>query len=132
VQRRKRGFTIIELLVVLVLIAILVSLAVTRYHSVRDASLVASATADLDLVRKVLAYYSVDHESFPSVVTSYDDLKNQMVDLEGNPYGRLPISNTYAWVSYTLNSDSNYEIRVQVTDRNRTVLIATPDAVERQ
>ena len=130
--RSSRGFTLIELLVVVLIIAVLATMAVTRFYAMRDKSLVAAATFDLDLVRKMLAYYSVDYSSYPPSAADYDDLKTQMVDPTGNSYGRLPVSNTYAWVSYSLDANDNFVLRVQVSDRNRTILIATPDRVVRQ
>jgi prepilin-type N-terminal cleavage/methylation domain-containing protein len=127
-----RGFTLIELLVVVLVIAVLASMAVVRFYAMRDKSIVAAATFDLDLVRKMLAYYSVDYSGYPQAAATYDDLKNQMVDPKGNLYGRLPVSNTYTWFSYSLDANNNFVLRVQVADRNRTVLIATPDGVVRQ
>jgi len=131
-RRWNRGFSLIELLVVVLVIAVLATMAVTRFYAMRDKSIVAAATFDLDLVRKMLAYYSVDYEAYPAAAASYDDLKNQMVDPKGNLYGRLPVSNTYTWFSYSLDANNNFVLRVQVADRNRTILIATPDGVVRQ
>ena len=125
----ERGFTILELLIVIVLIGILASLAVDRYIHVRDKGLVAAAIFDLDGLRKFLAYYSTDYGGFPATAASYDDLKNQMYDPRGHTYGTLPVSNTYTWLSYALDSNGQYVVRVQVSDHNRTVLTATPEGV---
>jgi prepilin-type N-terminal cleavage/methylation domain-containing protein len=130
--KRRRGFTELELLIVIVMIGILASLAVVRFIEVRDKGLVAAAQFDLDCVRKFLAYYSTDYSSFPAAAASYDALKNQMVDPTGQPYGRLPVSNTYTWLSYNLDGSGQYIIRVQVTDHPHTVLIATPDGIRRE
>jgi prepilin-type N-terminal cleavage/methylation domain-containing protein len=128
----QRGFTLMELLVVVVIIGILATFAVSRYINVKDKGLVAAATYDLDLTRKVLAYYSVDHSAFPAAISSYDDLKSQMVDLNGNPYGKMPISYTFTWVSYALDPNGDYVIRIMAPDHDRTVLVATPEAIWRE
>jgi prepilin-type N-terminal cleavage/methylation domain-containing protein len=130
--RRNRGFTLIEMLVVVLIIAVLATVAVVRFYAVRDKSLVAAATFDLDLVRKMLAYYAVDYSQYPASAASYDDLKNQMVDPAGHAYGRLPVSNTYSWISYSLDAKNDFVLRVRVADRNRTILIATPNSVVAQ
>ncbi len=127
--KRTRGFTTLEILIVIVIIAILASLTVVRYVNVRDKGRVAAATYDLDSVRKFLAYYSTDYSGFPAAAATYDDLKSQMVDPQGRTYGRLPLSNSFAWLSYTLDEEGNYVVRIQVADHNRTILIATPDGI---
>lgn len=129
-QRRiGRGFTLLELLIVLLIIAVLSTVAVVRFYAMRDKSMVAAATFDLDLVRKMLAYYAADYSRYPPAAADYNDLKNQMVDPVGNTYGRLPVSNTYTWLSYSLNAKNDYILRVRVANRNHTILEATPDAV---
>jgi prepilin-type N-terminal cleavage/methylation domain-containing protein len=130
--RQNCGFTTLEILIVIVIIAILATFAVTRYIEVKDKGTVAAAMYDLDLVRKMLAYYSTDHGGFPESVPTYSDLKDQLVDPNGRTYGDLPAPYTFDWISYSLDTSDNYVIRVQVTDRHRTVLEATPNAVRLQ
>jgi type II secretory pathway pseudopilin PulG len=120
------------MLVVLLIVAILAAVAVARIFSLRDKSTVAAATYDLDMVRKILAYYAADYSRYPLSASSYDDLKSQMVDPYGNVYGRLPVSNTYVWLSYSLDANNEYILRVQVADHNRTILVATPEGVAPQ
>jgi prepilin-type N-terminal cleavage/methylation domain-containing protein len=52
----RRGFTFIELMTVLLVLAILCALAVTRYTDLKSRALSATVTADLDAVR--LAAYN--------------------------------------------------------------------------
>lgn len=131
-RNRRRGFTLLELMIVVVMVAILASLAIARYMNLQDKGQVAAATYDLDLVRKILAYYATDYSTYPAAAASYEDLKSQMVDPEGRPYGWLPLSYTYTWLSYGLDLNGDYSIRIQVSDRQHTVLVATPEGIERQ
>jgi len=55
-RRDARGFTIVELMTVLLVIAILAGMMVLRYAEVKDRAIAAQATADMDNVR--LAAYS--------------------------------------------------------------------------
>jgi prepilin-type N-terminal cleavage/methylation domain-containing protein len=57
---RRRGFTFIEILIVMIVLSILASLAVLKYIDLRHRALSASATADLQAVR--LAAYSAWYE----------------------------------------------------------------------
>jgi prepilin-type N-terminal cleavage/methylation domain-containing protein len=65
-MRRRRGFTFIEVLVVMVVMSILATLAVLKYIDLRHRALSASAIADLQAVR--LAAYSAwyEHNTWPA------------------------------------------------------------------
>lgn len=55
-KQDRRGFTIVELLTVMIVISILAGLAITRYVDLKDRAIAARATSDLDNVR--LAAYN--------------------------------------------------------------------------
>lgn len=59
-MRRRRGFTFIELLVVVIVLSLLATLALLKYIDLRHRAMSASATADLQAVR--LAAYSAWYE----------------------------------------------------------------------
>jgi prepilin-type N-terminal cleavage/methylation domain-containing protein len=65
---RRRGFTFVEILVVVLVLSILTGLAVLKYIDLRHRALSASATADLQAVR--LAAYSAwyEHGAWPAEV----------------------------------------------------------------
>ncbi len=128
----RRGFTLVELLVVVMVIGILASLAIARYANFRDKSHVAAATYDLDLVRKLLAYYEVDWNSYPPAAASYQDLQDQLVDSDGNTYGKLPLSNTFEFVSYGLDVDGKFIVRVRAADNGGSIIRATPETITRE
>ncbi|HEY7635695.1 MAG TPA: prepilin-type N-terminal cleavage/methylation domain-containing protein [Gemmatimonadales bacterium] len=58
---RRRGFTFVEMLIVMIVLGILASLAVMKYIDLRHRALTAQATADLESVR--LAAYSAWYET---------------------------------------------------------------------
>ena len=131
-RRKPWGFTLIELLVVMMLIGILASLAIGRYFRVRDKSCVAAASYDLDTVRKLLAYYSVDWSTYPPSAASYQDLTDQLVGPDGCPYGTTPHGSTYQFVSYALAANNDYVLRVRAMDNGGTILRATPETIIRE
>jgi prepilin-type N-terminal cleavage/methylation domain-containing protein len=67
---RRRGFTFIEILIVMIVLSILSGLAVLKYIDLRHKALSASATADLQAVR--LAAYSAwfEHGQWPGEVSA--------------------------------------------------------------
>lgn len=61
----RRGFTIIELLVVFVVLAILAAIAVLKYIDVRNHAIVAGVQSDLNSVRLAAYNYWADKNAFP-------------------------------------------------------------------
>jgi prepilin-type N-terminal cleavage/methylation domain-containing protein len=61
----RRGFTIIELLVVFVVLAILAAIAALKYIDLRNHAIVASVQSDLNAVRLAAYNYWADTNSFP-------------------------------------------------------------------
>jgi len=66
----KRGFTLIEILVVLVVLGILAGLAFARLKSQRERAVVASMTADLHAVAEEQEAYYIQHRAYSPVVDS--------------------------------------------------------------
>ncbi len=132
IKLRGRGFTILELMIVAVIIGLLAAMAVPRFLEMRNKGHVGAAVYDLDLVRKLLAYYEADWNGYPVGAASYADLQTMLVDADGNSYGELPLSNTFDFVSYVIQPDGSYLVRVAAHDNGSTVLVATPDRIYRE
>lgn len=62
---RRGGFTLIELMTVMIVIGILAGLAVLRYADLRNHAIVASIVSDLENVRLGAYNYWADRDSFP-------------------------------------------------------------------
>lgn len=66
--RRQRGFTIVELLIVIVVIGILAAITVVAYSGIQDRGNNAKRKADLAAMAKSLELYYVDNGRYPTVV----------------------------------------------------------------
>jgi type II secretion system protein G len=66
----KRGFTLVELLVVISIIGILLALSVFGIQGSREASRDAKRKADLELVRSGLEIYKSDCGDYPAALSS--------------------------------------------------------------
>jgi prepilin-type N-terminal cleavage/methylation domain-containing protein len=97
-MRRRRGFTFIEILVVIIVLSILSALAVLKYIDLKHRALTASAIADLQAVR--LAGYSAwyEHGIWPGEVGA-GVIPGGLV-----PY--LPGGFTFSKPEYTLDWDN--------------------------
>lgn len=131
-KRRRRGFTLIELMVVMVIIGILASLSIARYMNFKDRGYVVAATADIDLVRRLLAYYAADWNSYPAAAATYQDIQDQLIDADGNSYGQLPVAYTFEFLTYAVDANGEYIVRAQAMDNAGTVLVATAETIQRE
>lgn len=62
----RRGFTIIEMLIVVIIIGILATMAVLKYIDLRNHATAAAIARDVETVRVGAYSYWADHEVFPA------------------------------------------------------------------
>jgi type II secretion system protein G len=65
VKEKRRGFTLLELLTVMVIITILSGLGFKGYRLARRQAKESHATADLEKLRTALNEYRIQHDSYP-------------------------------------------------------------------
>ena len=72
-MRYSRGFTIVELLIVIVVIGILAAITIVAFNGIQQRSRLSSINADLTNIGKAVRLDSVDRSTYP---TADDDLRN--------------------------------------------------------
>lgn len=65
-MRARRGYSFVELLVVLIFIGLLVNLAIPRYYDMKRRATAASILGDVHAVRVALFSRFAEHQAFPS------------------------------------------------------------------
>lgn len=65
--RRQSGFTIVELLIVIVIIGILAAITVVAFNGVQQRARDSARSSDIASVRKALELYRADNGIYPSV-----------------------------------------------------------------
>lgn len=63
--RVRRGFTIVELLIVIVVIAILAAITIVAYNGIQARARDAERQTDIAAMRKAIEAYYVDHSTYP-------------------------------------------------------------------
>ena len=66
------GFTIVELLIVIVVIAILAAITIIAYNGIQNRSYNVSVEADLSNVAKKLEIYKIQNDAYPINITELD------------------------------------------------------------
>jgi general secretion pathway protein G len=93
-QRRQSGFTLIEVMVVVVILGILAAFIVPRLMDRPDAARVAKAKSDIRSIESALSLYRLDNHSYPATDEGLDALVEKPADApawkEGGYLDRLP------------------------------------------
>lgn len=76
-QNKQKGFTIVELLIVIVVIAILATISIVAYNGIQDRALVAVVKSDLANFAKKIEHAKVDTSDggYPTILTAAMGIK---------------------------------------------------------
>jgi len=73
-RRHERGFTLIEIMVVIVILGVLAALVVPSVLSRTDDARIVAAKSDLGAIRQALKLYRLDNQRYPSTEQGLDAL----------------------------------------------------------
>lgn len=109
--RKNAGFTIVELLIVIVVIGILAAITVVAYNGIQERARVATITTDLSGATRLLALHETDKGSYPATLAETND--NQGVKASaGTTYQYSTTGSTYCLTatkgaaSYKVSNDA--------------------------
>ncbi len=125
VARRMAGFTLLELLVVMVIIGLLASYVAPRYFDQIGKSETKAARAQLDALDKALAAYRLDTGHYPSTAQSLKALVERPTDEPkwGGPYlsKALPPDPWGAPYIYRLPGDAGHDFELMTLGKDGQV-----------
>jgi prepilin-type N-terminal cleavage/methylation domain-containing protein len=109
IKTSSRGFTIVELLIVVVVIAILAAITIISYNGITSRANASSAASNVETVQKIAETYNSDGSQYPS---SINDFKNGYTDsVITTPAAKLPTSITISSPTLSTNTSSGTQPR---------------------
>lgn len=85
-KKKKKGFTLLELLVVLAILAILIAIAIPVYKNQKEKAAITAHNANVRVLETALESYKQDHGEYPENV---DALKGNYI----KSVPKVPVSN---------------------------------------
>lgn len=109
-----KGFTLIELILVVIIIGILAGIVVVNYHGRVQEAQIGKTKADIELYRSAIDLYALDHgDTFP---TSLNDLMGGKRDYV-REMRRDPWNNDYVYLCPGKKHKNSYDLYSKGPDR---------------
>ena len=123
--KRSEGFTLLELLIVVVIIGVLAAIAIPAYNSYINAAKITLAHGALDSIRKTLESYHIDYQEYPDSIdfnTGQDGLGRTVFE----PQFVNQLNGDLSSIDSYLNTGTTYTLVVRAKDSEQTVMTLTP------
>lgn len=120
----REGFTIVELLVVIVVIGILAAITIVAYSGISNRAKVSALQSDLSNGSNQLKLFQVDNSNYPATistncVTQSDTTTNKCIKASsGNTYSDYQTDNTSNPQSFCLTSTNSSGVSYRTTDNS--------------
>lgn len=119
----QRGYSILELMMVVCVIGVLTMVAMTEYNKIHNRAYVGAAMNDLQILRRALTMYDAEWGVFPTEAAATPAaLAAMLIDPVGQPYIDEPTDHNFAQFQYQPPADlyGDYTLVIVCNDHWRT------------
>ncbi len=109
----RKGFTLVEILIVVVILGILAAIVIPQFSNASSDSKLATLKTNLQTVRCQLELYKIEHDDIYPVLASFEDAMvttgKYLQKVPTNPFtgnAAIAASGTSAWI-YVVTTDAN-------------------------
>jgi type II secretion system protein G len=121
-RSNQRGFTLIELMIVVAIIGILTAIAFPLYANLQARARVAKAQADVRTIAGAVVVYSAHMGAMPAALTDLTSSVSNNLGVYAGPFLANTIKEPQNWAAYVYTDNGDGTFNVSSTGDNATAI----------